>query len=258
MSGFARLVDLSAPFGPNPGERVPVVLERLPHEAGGAHLASLVGMDPQRLEGGRAWASERITAITHAGTHMDAPFHYAPRVNGVPARTIDEMPLEWFWSEGCCVDVEAGPADALVTPEELLDWEERQGHLIVEGDIVLFHTGAGAFFGQEGYSDRGRGLSADLVRLLVARGVRVFGTDAWSIDPAYGVMRRRMEEQGADTVWAAHFVGREAEFCVMEKLCNLERLPAAGFRVACFPIKVHRGSGGWVRPVAFLDPEVAS
>ncbi|NVJ22769.1 cyclase family protein [Myxococcus sp. AM011] len=257
MNVAPRLVDLGVPFGPNPGERVPVAIERLSHEAGGAHLAQLVGMDPCCLEGGRAWASERITAITHSGTHMDAPFHYAPTVAGRPARTIDEMPLDWFYRPGCCIPVEEGPQRQPVAPEELLAWERRVDHRVGEGDIVLFHTGAGAYFGQEGYSDKGRGLSVELVRLLThERGVRVFGTDAWSIDPPYDVMRERMGTLGPESVWAAHFVGREVEFCVLEKLCNLETLPPLGFWVACFPIKVHRGSGGWVRPVAFLRPGV--
>ena len=39
----------------------------------------------------------------------------------------------------------------------------------------------------------------------------------------------------------------------MEKLSNLESLPAAGFMVACFPVKVHRGSAGWTRAVAIIE-----
>jgi kynurenine formamidase len=39
----------------------------------------------------------------------------------------------------------------------------------------------------------------------------------------------------------------------MEKLCNLEQLPAHGFTVACFPYKVKRGSAGWTRAVALFD-----
>ena len=257
MSANVHLVDLSASFGPNPGERVPVVIERLPHEAGGAHLAQLVGMSPHCLMGGLAWASERITAITHSGTHMDAPFHHSPTAAGRPARTIDELPLEWFWSPGCCVRVEKGPTGQPVSPEELFTWEEQVRYRVAPGDIVLFHTGASASFGQEGYSEQGRGLSPELVRLLASeRKGRVIGTDAWSIDPPYAVMRQRLAEHGPETVWAAHFVGREVEFCVLEKLCHLEALPPVGFHVACFPIKVQRGSGGWVRPVAFLGKEV--
>jgi kynurenine formamidase len=39
----------------------------------------------------------------------------------------------------------------------------------------------------------------------------------------------------------------------MEKLYNLEKLPATGFMVACFPFKIKAASGGWVRAIAMLD-----
>ena len=117
---------------------------------------------------------------------------------------------------------------------------------------MLFRTGAETHYGSDCYNEKGRGLSSDLVEWLVGRGVRVFGTDAWSIDPSFRVMTQRLQEDGPDTVWAAHFAGRQHEFCAIEKLCNLHRLPAHGFWVACFPIKVKNGSAGWVRAVAFV------
>ena len=39
----------------------------------------------------------------------------------------------------------------------------------------------------------------------------------------------------------------------MEKVTNLDLLPATGFKVACFPIKIEGASAGWVRPVAILE-----
>jgi kynurenine formamidase len=48
-------------------------------------------------------------------------------------------------------------------------------------------------------------------------------------------------------------VGREIGYCHLEKLANLDQLPATGFTVACFPVKVHRGSAGWTRAVAILE-----
>jgi len=51
----------------------------------------------------------------------------------------------------------------------------------------------------------------------------------------------------------AHYAGREREYCHMEKMANFGAIPTAtGFTVACFPVKVHRGSGGWCRPVAIV------
>jgi kynurenine formamidase len=39
----------------------------------------------------------------------------------------------------------------------------------------------------------------------------------------------------------------------MEKLHNLDQLPASGFTVACFPVKIKAASAGWVRAVAMLE-----
>ena len=47
--------------------------------------------------------------------------------------------------------------------------------------------------------------------------------------------------------------GREIGYSHLEKLHNLEVLPADGFEIVCFPVKVHRASAGWTRAVAILD-----
>jgi kynurenine formamidase len=47
-----------------------------------------------------------ITSLgTHNSTHVDAPWHYNSVVAGEPAQTIDEVPLDWFYARGVCVDV---------------------------------------------------------------------------------------------------------------------------------------------------------
>ncbi len=53
-------------------------------------------------------------------------------------------------------------------------------------------------------------------------------------------------------IWEAHFAGIEREYCQIEKLVNLDKLPPHGFKVACFPVKVENASAGWCRAVAFL------
>ncbi|MEA2725965.1 MAG: hypothetical protein QOF70_440, partial [Acetobacteraceae bacterium] len=37
------------------------------------------------------------------------------------------------------------------------------------------------------------------------------------------------------------------------KLGNLAGLPADGFDIVCFPVKVHRASAGWTRAVAIFN-----
>jgi kynurenine formamidase len=40
----------------------------------------------------------------------------------------------------------------------------------------------------------------------------------------------------------------------MGKLANLDKLPADGFWISCFPYNIEKGSGGFIRAVAFLEP----
>src|SRR5215218_5398553 len=57
------------------------------------------------LSQGKGVAFEEVTAITHAGTHVDAPWHYGPESEGRPAKKIDELSLEWFFSDGVVLDL---------------------------------------------------------------------------------------------------------------------------------------------------------
>lgn len=50
--------------------------------------------------------------------------------------------------------------------------------------------------------------------------------------------------------------GREIGYGQMEKLSNLETLPAHGFEVSCFPYKIKYASVGFVRAVAIFEEDV--
>jgi kynurenine formamidase len=57
------------------------------------------------------------TIGTHAGTHLDAPYHHNSVIHGRPAPTIDELPLEWFLGPGVVVDAqEKGDGEAVTAP----------------------------------------------------------------------------------------------------------------------------------------------
>jgi kynurenine formamidase len=89
---------------------------------------------------------------------------------------------------------------------------------------------------------------------LLEQGVRLTGTDGWSWDAPFAHTARRFAtSQDASLIWEGHKSGREIGYCHLEKLHNLEALPAAGFTVACFPCKIRAASAGWTRAVAILD-----
>ncbi len=89
---------------------------------------------------------------------------------------------------------------------------------------------------------------------LLERGVRITGTDAWSWDPPFVFTARRYAEtHDPHIIWEGHKAGRHTGYCHLEKLHHLEALPARGFIVACFPVKIRGGSAGWTRAVAIID-----
>src|SRR5262249_60937726 len=52
-------------------------------------------------------AMDIVETYTHAGTHIDAPYHFGPTANGKRARTADELPLEWVYDDGVLLDFSA-------------------------------------------------------------------------------------------------------------------------------------------------------
>ncbi|CAM5693440.1 hypothetical protein STENM327S_02138 [Streptomyces tendae] len=132
---------------------------------------------------------------------------------------------------------------------------ERVGHTLSPMDIVLLRTGADAWAGTQKYFTDFTGLDASAVHLLLDRGVRVIGTDAFSLDAPFGDIIARYRATGDRSVlWPAHMIGRDREYCQIERLAGLDRLPVAhGFRLACFPVRIAGAGAGWARAVALLD-----
>ena len=97
-------------------------------------------------------------------------------------------------------------------------------------------------------------MGREAILYLLEQGVRVVGTDAWSWDAPFSFTRQRFADSGdARIIWEGHKAGRDIGYGQMEKLANLDQLPADGFWISCFPYKIEKGSAGFIRAVAFLD-----
>lgn len=214
----------------------------------------LFGLKPRHLRTGLGWANDNLKLSTHGTTHVDAPWHYAPTSEGRPARTIDEMPLEWFYGPGVVCDVTHLDAGAAVSVDDLKSCLDRAQHQLHSGDIVLIRTGNDRFWGRRDYFESGPGMSAAATRWLIDQGVRLMGIDSWGWDRPLRQMAREARETGReDLFWEAHFVGVDREYCHIERLANLGELPPTGFTVCAFPLKVKRGSAGPARVVALIE-----
>ena len=246
-----RFIDLSLPIEDGPSERVGVSIEYFDHTAGASQMAEIFGVSPEQLPEGLGWAGERITLITHAGTHMDAPYHYGPKVGGEPAKTIDMVPLEWCIGNGVVLDVRHKRDGQEIKVSDLEDALGRVGHRLRDGEIVLIMTGADRTWGTTVYPERGCGMGRASTLWLVEKGIRVIGIDAWGFDRPFRAMQKDYQRtEDIAHIWPAHFAGRVMEYVQLEKLTNLSLLPARGFRIYCFPIKISRASAAWCRVVA--------
>jgi kynurenine formamidase len=213
------------------------------------------GLKPADLLDGEGWAIEQVQITTHNGTHLDAPWHFASTMDGGRrAITIDEVPLEWCFQPGVKLDFRRFPDGYVATAADMEAELARIGHTLQPLEIVLINTAAGARYGEPDYVPTGCGMGREATLYLTSRGVRITGTDAWSWDAPFVHTAKKYAETGnASLIWEGHKAGREIGYCHIEKLANLERLPATGFKVACFPVKIKGASAGWTRAVAILD-----
>lgn len=218
------------------------------------------GLSGEDLPDGEGWAIEKVELITHNGTHLDAPYHFASTMNrslgSNPERaiTIDEVPLDWCFRPGVKLDFRKLPDGHVVTAEEIAAELDRIGHELEPFDIVVVNTRAGEAYGGDDYVNAGCGMGYEATMYLLERGVRLTGTDAWSWDAPFVHTARKYSETGdASLIWEGHKAGRDIGYCHLEKLHNLEALPDHGFTVSCFPVKIKAASAGWTRAVAILE-----
>ena len=216
------------------------------------------GLKKEDLPDGAAWAVEKVELTTHNGTHLDAPYHFHPTMNrGERAITIDEVNLDWCFQPGVKLDFRHFSDGYVVTAKDVEAELERIRHSLRPLEIVLINTRAGSRYGQADYVTSGCGMGYEATMYLLERDVRITGTDAWSWDPPFiFTARRYAETHDPDIIWEGHKAGRHKGYCHLEKLHHLEALPAHGFTVACFPVKIRGGSAGWTRAVAIIDDEL--
>jgi kynurenine formamidase len=245
-----RLYDLSLSVAPNASEPTPVRIDYVSHQIGAGILGQPIGLDAREWPDEIGLSTEQVSLTTHTSTHLDAPLHYGPTCQGGASKSIEEIPLDWLYRPGVVLRCRDGfgPITVLEIQTEL----ERIGYAISPLDIVLIDSGAAHLWGADCYFTDFRGMSVEGTEWLTGRGVKVIGIDSFGFDPPFHRMLADYERsRNPAALWPAHVFGRHREYCQIERLANLESLPAPfGFTVICFPIKVHRAGAGWVRVVA--------
>jgi kynurenine formamidase len=251
-----RMVDLSKAIQYNPGDPffMKVKVKHKPHKKS-KWLVRYLGLPfrlfPKKFSG---WADDEIKKMgVHSTTHIDAPWHYSPTCMGQPAKTIDQIPLEWCFGEGIVLDMTHKADFDPISSADILAFLKKENLSLKPDMIVLIKTGRDKHMGTKDFFHKGTGMSAEATRWLIKQGIRVMGIDQWGWDlPLPYLIKEAKKSNNPELFWEAHLVGVDHEYCHMEQLTNLDALPTTGFKVAAFPLKIKGASAGPARVVALL------
>lgn len=250
----ARLYDLGQPYFPG-----------MPHYP--THPPFLFG--PTKKHGDLVTkddyssSADAIAMGTHVGTHIDALCHFScggKLHGGLDAeRDLEQLSIDTIapvLRRGVLLDI-AGQegqstlaSDFAIRPEHLDRALERQGVNIGPGDVVLLRTGWGALWedpvryiaGGRGPDVKGPGPEREGAEWLSSRGVFAAGSDTVAFE--------RVPSRMAVHV---HLLV-ESGIHIIEAL-NLEQLAAEGvyeFLFIAIPLKIRRGTGSPIRPIALV------
>jgi arylformamidase len=152
----------------------------------------------------------KLTFSSHAGSHIDAPYHFFN--SGSP---IDELPLDPMIGECQVIFI---PDSALIGREIPAD---AIAHQITLPRLLLKTSNSEhpGIFSRESVA-----LSLGLAELLIERGVRLIGVDGFSVENASG--------DGS-----VHRVLLSANVIVVETL-DLSRVDPGRYELLCLPLKI--------------------
>jgi kynurenine formamidase len=264
-----QLIDLSLSIDEHSFEVHPFGIDRISHKEGVKHLngvmlkRTLWGkisfflgkriIKPEDLPDGEFLSLETVHCPVHIGTHVDYTFHYGTQSEGRKSKTINELPLEWCFSDGVVLDVSHKKPGEVISKEDVAIALNKLNYEIKPLDIVLLRTDADQYFGTLEYLANYPGVAPEALAYILDHGVKVIGIDALGFDRPYRFMMADfLRTKDSSYLWPAHFFGRKKEYAHIERLTNLKKLPPFGFKISCFPVKIKDAGAAWARVVAML------
>lgn len=251
---MTKIIDLSMPVSNEGNLTDQPQIQYSTHDDSVERAKKTWGIEKDELRNGQYAAMEYVSMTTHATSHMDSPYHFAPTSEGKPSKTIDKVPLEWCYGDGVVLDFHHKRKGEGISVQEVQESLDKIGYKLKPFDIVLVRTDIYKRYDEPGYANMHPGMTAEATRWILDQGIKLTGIDAWGWDRPHDVMVKELKEGNKDQFWEAHYLGRDVEYCHMERLANFDKIPRPfRFKVAAFPIKIQGASAAWVRAVAIIE-----
>jgi arylformamidase len=180
-----------------------------------------------RIEDGHPCNVTRLALGTHAGTHVDAPYHFVPT-----GARVDELPLEILTGKARVVSVPA---------REAVDRADLESLDLRDDLRLLFRTRNSGQLRQPEFRSDFVHLTSEAASYLVQVGIKLVGWDALSIEK-YG-----------STVFPAHHALLGAGVIVVEGL-DLSQVEPGEYELLCLPLKLAGADGAPARVILRSRP----
>ena len=177
------------------------------------------------------YSIERVSCMTHTGTHMDAPYHFLE--DGV---TVDKIPPSQLVGTAVVLDVRGDVDGTIISTKCLEKHWPKQGH----PDFALLRTDWSHKRGPtKEYLFDFPGLDPAAAEWLVRHSVHGVGTDTLGIDPY------------SNTKFEAHKVLLRKGIWILEALDHLDQLTEGiEYTLVAGPLKIAGASGAMARVLA--------
>ena len=180
------------------------------------------------------WNARMLHLYSHAGTHMDAPTHFAAGPG-----TIDGTPLDrctgWAW----IVKLDALPDKTLITVKHLGDVTTQ----FAPGESLLLRTGWSRHVDNpQHYRDNFPRISDELAHWCVEKHVNILGVEPPSV----------ADVNNKEELTRIHQILLSASITIVEGLTNLDALPQEKVFFIAAPLKIAGGDGSPCRAFAMV------
>lgn len=187
--------------------------------------------EPAKTMADDGWNASSLLFYSHAGTHMDAPFHFE-----ASKKTIEEYPVSRFFCDCWLVDIQNCERGKSIGVSDLGEITSK----IAGGEGLLFRTGWSEYEGQEHYRSKLPRISKELATWCVDHQISMIGVEPPSVADV-----NNMAE-----LTEIHSILLRADIIIVEGLCNLDKIKKEKVKLIALPLKIKNGDGAPCRVVA--------
>lgn len=200
------------------------------------YTAGMSGFDRQSLKtiDKDGWNASQLLFYSHAGTHIDAPIHFA-----VNEHTIDSYPPERFISKVQIVDIPIHSSQQLLTVHDLKEVADN----FIAGESLILRTHWNQYYGLPKFRDELPRVSKELAQWCVNQEVNILGVEPPSV----------ADVNNLTEVTEIHQILLAGNVMIAEGLTNTEALPNGACILIVSPLLIKGGDGAPARILALVE-----